>query len=655
MKTDDKFTQHNDGDSQCADLLNDRDSPIDREGFSRSVIEHSPVGISVRSAKGKLLSVNAAWKKIWQLSDEQVAEYMAMEPSDLDFTDAEERLGKWLPEIIRVYSEGGLLRIPQLYLTEDRSGLGRWVSMTYYTVNDDEGKVERVVTLTDDITERKQFEEALQISEAKFRTYINNAPTAIMVIDDSGRYLEVNDAACRLTGYSADELEQMTIADLADPAQAEQPRADLDELKRVGYRSCEIRMRRKDGQILWVAQDAVALPEGGFIGFQSDVTETKRLQELESRAQRLEAAGRIAGQVAHDFNNLLGPIMAYPDLIRDELRRNHPALPYLRDIEKAAEQMAEINQQLLTLARRGHYIQEITNLNEIVLQVINDQRSSPETLVWESDLAADLLNINAGPAQLSRAIFNLLGNARDAVGDIGVISIKTENYYVDEVTLAHLNVPRGEYVKVTISDDGHGIVEDILDKIFDPFFTTKSTDKQRGSGLGLSVVQAVVEDHSGYIDLNSTVGEGTAFYLYFPVTRAESEPARRCSAASGTESVLVVDDDPVQRKVTVRLLSSLGYRAESVDSGTDALALLKETPFDLLILDMVMPGELDGTDTYLRALEFAPDQRAVLVSGFAESDRVEKAIDSGAGAFIKKPLTRHQLALAVRSELDRKS
>jgi two-component system cell cycle sensor histidine kinase/response regulator CckA len=385
-----------------------------------------------------------------------------------------------------------------------------------------------------------------------------------------------------------------------------------------------------------------------------DITELKRLQEHADRGHRLEAAGRIAGQVAHDFNNLLGPLVAYPGIIREELGEGHPVNAYLEPIETAAQQMADINQQLLTLGRRGHYTLEPLNLNEIIRQTLKRIQSDHSRLKVVDDLAASLMNISGGVAQLSRVITNLVTNAADAMQCDGTLTVRSENWYADKAQGKYGQIAQGEYVKVTIADTGSGIPEDVMPHVFEPFFTTKKADRKRGSGLGLSVVHAVVEDHHGYVDIDSVVGEGTSIYLYFPITREEVFKDDASSFQGGNESVLVVDDDATQREVTLRLLQKLGYRAETVDCGEVALQRLRSKSFDLLILDMIMPGGFDGADTYKRAKELHPEQRAIIVSGYAESGRVSEAQRIGAGDFVRKPLTLKSLSAAVRRELDRK-
>ncbi len=205
---------------------------------------------------------------------------------------------------------------------------------------------------------------------------------------------------------------------------------------------------------------------------------------------------------------------------------------------------------------------------------------------------------------------------------------------------------------MTISDNGFGIPHDIVHSVFDPFFSTKQADKQRGSGLGLSIVDAVIKDHDGYIDLESTVGEGTTFYIYVPISREAIEERQLEETVGGTEKILIVDDDAMLREVTTKLLAGLNYDATAVDSGEKALAFIKEYSPDLLVLDMIMPGGIDGTDTFMKALELNPQLKVIIVSGYAHSERVQAAREMGATTFVQKPFTRVRLARAVRNALD---
>jgi len=507
-----------------------------------------------------------------------------------------------------------------------------------------------------DVTERRQTEEELR----KFKTISDKASYGTAISDLDGNLLYANETFAQMHGYTAEEVRGQNLAIFHSDAQIDMaPRICQDLVRTGSITSVEVRHRRKNGTEFPTLMNGMVINDDqGQPKFLTatvvDITELKRLQEFADRAQRLETAGRIAGQVAHDFNNLLGPLMAYPDFIRQDIDGDSRINTYLEAMEAAAQQMADINQQLLTLGRRGHYNLEPLNLNEVVHQVLRQLHLESDTVAIKTDLAADLMNIKGGFSQVMRAISNLVANAVDAMHGTGTLHVTTENWYADESGGGvYGQIARGEYVRVTISDTGCGIPDGLLAQVFEPFFTTKKADKKRGSGLGLSVVHAVVQDHNGHIDIESMVGQGTSVYLYFPITREEVERADDAAVTGGSETVLVVDDDVVQREVTLKLLQKLGYRAEAVNSGEAALEQLQTRTFDLLLLDMIMPVGLDGLDTYKKVTEVNPEQKALIVSGFAEERRVAETQLLGAGAFLRKPLTLKALANAIRRELDR--
>ncbi len=515
-----------------------------------------------------------------------------------------------------------------------------------------------------DITDRQRAEEALAAEKERLDVTLRSIGDAVIATDTNGKIVLFNKIAEELTGWSYDEALGQPLGGvfhIINEKTRERCESPVDRVIEsnmiVGLANHTV-LISKNGNERVIEDSGAPIRNkfGSIIGVVlvfRDVTESRRLQEFASRAQRLETAGRIAGQVAHDFNNLLAPLTAYPDLVRMELPPGHPALKYLDDIERSAEQIADINQQLLTLGRRGHYNQEPLNLNGIILQVLDQLKPLPETLGVALNLSDNIMAIKGGAAQIHRLMLNLVNNAREAMNDIGSLRIKSENFYVEALTGKYGRVPQGEYVKVTIADTGVGMPTEVMAKIFDPFFTTKTSDKRRGSGLGLSVVHAVMEDHNGFIDCSSEPGEGSTFYLYFPITREQVKTAPQSEVFGGTERILVVDDDPLQLEVCSRLLENLGYRAAAVESGEEAVSFIKSNPQDLVILDMIMPNGIDGTETYRRILEIYPEQKAILVSGYAQSERVEEALRLGAGEYIKKPLSIRIIASAVRRELDR--
>jgi nitrogen-specific signal transduction histidine kinase len=397
-------------------------------------------------------------------------------------------------------------------------------------------------------------------------------------------------------------------------------------------------------------------PEGRIVGVVSvsrDITERRRLEEQLRRAQRLEAAGRVAGHVADDFNNLLAPVVAFAELLKTELPDGHPGRRYCDMMLTAAQRMAEISHELLPLGRRGLIAARPVDLNEVVRQVEGELTDQLQPLSVETHLAADLLPVNGSQAQIHRVVANLVANACDAMERVGVLTLKTELYYVDRQFGRYNRVEMGEYVKLTVSDTGCGIPQPIRDKIFDAFFTTKYENKRRGAGLGLSVVQAIVDDHRGYLDLSTEPGKGTAFYVYLPVSRGEAGGLSLADIPLGNETILVADDDPTQREVADRLLGRLGYRVAAVSSGEEALTYLSDHQVDLLVLDMIMPRGIDGVETYRRAKQIRRDQKAIVLYGFAETSRVREAQELGVGICMPKPVRLEVLARVVRRELDR--
>ncbi len=377
-----------------------------------------------------------------------------------------------------------------------------------------------------------------------------------------------------------------------------------------------------------------------------------------------ESASKVAGQIAHDFNNLLTPLLAYPDLIRKDLPPKCRGRDLLDIVEKTALDMARISQQLLALSGRGQLAQTSININDVAARVISLLSNSAETrdVEFVADLESSLLPVNAAPEQLLRAVQNLCQNALDAVERSGRIVVKTENTYVDAPTGHQNKVKVGEYVKLSVTDNGTGVPPGIAEKMFEPFFTTKRTSQKRGTGLGLSVVRGIVRDHGGTIDVTSAPGKGTTFDLYLPVARdALTEVAATEPVHSG-ETVLVVDDDAVQRDVITELFRLRGYLVTGKPNGESAvehIARCADTDSkgpgptqrlpDIVILDVVLGAGMDGKEACKRILEINPRQRIVMVSGYPAADEAGVAAQTSTVTYLSKPLTWGRLHGALRS------
>jgi signal transduction histidine kinase/ActR/RegA family two-component response regulator len=387
----------------------------------------------------------------------------------------------------------------------------------------------------------------------------------------------------------------------------------------------------------------------------------QRLEAQLQRAEKMEAIGMLAGGVAHDLNNILSGVVSYPELLLMDMAPDNPMRQPIETIKRSGEKAAAIVQDLLTLARRGVAITEKVDLNVLIRRYLGSPEYQvlmgrhPQVAV-ETRLAADLMPIDGSPVHLSKTIMNLVANAAEAMPGGGRIDIETANCHIDQPVCGYDDVCQGAYVTFRIADSGVGIAPADQRRIFEPFYTKKVMGKS-GSGLGMAVVWGTVKDHNGYIDVQSTEGRGTVFTLYLPVAQQgpavpEPHPATEELLGRG-ERILVVDDMPEQRQIAAAMLEKLGYEVHTVASGEEAVAYLVLHQTDLVVLDMIMDPGIDGLETYRQILKLHPHQKAIIVSGFSENERVKAAQALGAGAYIRKPYTFEKIGLAVRTELDR--
>ncbi|MBC8392713.1 MAG: response regulator [Deltaproteobacteria bacterium] len=388
--------------------------------------------------------------------------------------------------------------------------------------------------------------------------------------------------------------------------------------------------------------------------------ERVKLEAKLQRAQKMEAIGALAGGVAHDLNNILSGLVGYPDLLLMDMPSDSPLRKPILTIQKSGEKAAAIVQDLLTLARRGVAVNEVVNLNHIISEYLQSLEHGKIRLFhsnaeFETRFETNLLNIMGSPVHLSKTIMNLVSNAAEAMPAGGNIFVSTENRYIDRPIRGYDDVKEGDYVTLSVSDTGIGISPEDMERIFEPFYTKKVMGRS-GTGLGMAVVWGTVKDHNGYIDVQSTEGKGTTFILYFPVTREDlAKDKFRFSVEDlmgNGESILIVDDVPEQREIVSGMLRKLAYSATSVSGGEEAFDYMRDNPADLLVLDMIMDPGIDGLETYKRILELHPGQKAIIASGFSETDRIKEAKKLGAGQYVKKPYTLEKIGLAVKEELE---
>jgi PAS domain S-box-containing protein len=480
---------------------------------------------------------------------------------------------------------------------------------------------------------------------------------------------------CQYTGYSQHEFLDLDPFVLLSEDSKDTLTRLIEEVfaRKPEELSAEYKICGKDQKERWVLSNSRFFYENGIpkraMAVVHDLTgirkaeEEKRALEVKlQNARKLESLGTLAGGVAHDLNNILSGIVSYPDLLLLDIGENSPLRKPILTIKRSGEKAAEIVQDLLTLARRN-----VSSKKRIdISHVVNDFITSPEYrkivgnrphLTVETDICEGILGVVGSEMHILKTVMNLVSNAADAMPSGGRITIATRDCYIDKPYAGFEIIPEGEYAILEVSDMGIGMPPSDLEKIFEPFYTKKVMGRS-GTGLGMSVVWGTVKDHEGFFDITTEEGTGTTFVLYFPATRSEKEAPRSVYIDDYLglgESILIIDDAPEQRDLTGRMMQRLGYDVHTAGSGEAAVALIKKELYDLLILDMIMPPGMNGLETYRQILTIVPDQKAIIASGYAETERVHEAQQLGAGSYIKKPYTLEKIGLAVRSELDRPS
>jgi signal transduction histidine kinase len=377
-----------------------------------------------------------------------------------------------------------------------------------------------------------------------------------------------------------------------------------------------------------------------------------------ARLKKMESIGLMAGGIAHDLNNILSGIVSYPDLILMQLPADSPIRKHVKAIQESGLRAADIVSDLLTVARGIAVNKKTLSVNTIVSEyLISPEHHKLEKMYpdinFKAQLDFNLFNIDASPAHMKKTLMNLVLNASQAIVGDGNITISASNQFLEGSLKLYADIHKGNYVLLAVSDDGAGISPADLERIFEPFYTKKIMGRS-GTGLGLTVVWNTMLDHNGYINVKSDNG-GTTFELYFPATDKQLTVAGKDISINNLcgngEKILVVDDEKIQREIACALLTQLNYTAESVSSGEAAIKRIKNNAFDLIVLDMIMPNGLNGLETYKKIIKIRPGQKAIIASGYAETEDIKTAQQLGAGKYIKKPYTIEKIGLAIKEAL----
>lgn len=524
-----------------------------------------------------------------------------------------------------------------------------------------------------DITERKEAENALRESEEEYTRLVDTIPDVVIRTDLNGHILFANDYAFQRGGYKWEEMEGRNILEFVLSEEHERVIQNITRIIEEGKQGpYEYHLIMKDGSLIpfevtsGVLRSAEGTP-GGLVHVCRDITlrqeneqEKKNLQERLSQAQKMESVGRLAGGVAHDFNNMLGVILGHTELVMEITDPEQPIHSHFREVRKAAERSANLTRQLLAFARKQTVSPMEIDINETVEGMINMLRRVIGEDIHLSWLpCVNPWKIKIDPSQVDQILANLCVNARDAITGVGKVTIELENIHVDEAFCADYpySISTGDYILLSVSDDGCGMSNEIQNKLFEPFFTTKEVGK--GTGLGLSTVYGIVKQNKGFINVYSEPGHGTIFRIYLPRYIGKSEKSKieqqQELASGGRETVLVAEDEPAILDLIKIMLDQQGYYVLAASTPGEAIQMAEEHngELHLLITDVVMP-EMNGRDLAKRILSLYPNIKRLFMSGYTDNMIAHHGILDDGVCFIQKPFSRKDLIAKVREVLDQK-
>jgi hypothetical protein len=639
----------------------------------RELFELAPNGYLTTDVDGRVAEVNRAAEAIFGRTRDDLAGI-----SLSTFVPEAER-GRFRARIEALRS-GRAERIQDWQITFETDAASFDAEVTVGAVADAAGgEVSSLVWLVRDVTERKQAEERLRDRERQLkrtrnelrgalawsRAVLDSAVDGIVTINESGAVESVNPSAEKMFGYRADELVGENVGLLMPSPHREEHdgflRRYLDSgEKRIIGIGREVVGRRKDGSefpLDLAVAEFFHDDRRAFVGILRDVTERHRLEEQFRQAQKMEAVGRLAGGVAHDFNTLLGSIMGYSEMLLDGLAADHPLRRAAEQIHRGAGRGAALTRHLLAFSRHQVLQPRVLDLGALIADMDDMLRrliGADVELVHSGEAVLGPVRVDA--AQFEQAIMNLVVNARDAMPRGGRLTITTQNVEIGEDEAARKEVPAaGPYVLVAMSDTGCGMDEETRHRLFEPFFTTK--ERGKGTGLGLSTVYGFVKQSHGAITVKSAAGRGTTFRIFLPrvddepVLTAEQEPAP-AGTTTGTETVLLVEDDDMFRDLLREILEASGYRVLATGEPTEALALSRDHggPLHLVVTDMVMPG-MTGVELVDRLLEENPEMKVLLMSGYTGEDLEQRGASGDGVPFLQKPFSPKEFLRTVREVL----
>ena len=619
--------------------------------------QQSPDAINInRLEDGVYLDVNEGFLRTTGWSREEVVGRRSSEVGI--WADPEDR-----KRLVQMLAEHGEVTDYELTFRRKDGSLGTAMMSARILIS---GPNRWILSVTRDVTERKQVELALHDSENSYRGLFDAVGESIFILDRTGRFIDVNQGATGMYGYTREELIGRNPSRVSAPNLNDLPhvmgcveRAFAGEPKIFEFWG-----ERKNGEVF---PKEVRLYPGTYFGqdvviaMSTDITERKRSEAAQVAAQKLESLGVLAGGLAHDFNNLLTAIMGNLNLAQGQMGEYSNARPYLDKVEKTVLKAADLSRQMLAYSGKGHFVIKARDLNAIVQEMTGLLTASlPKKIHLDLHLAPELPLFKADGAQVQQVVMNLITNAADAIGgEDGHIAVTTYQADLDrEVLTAGFpgqTLEAGSYLVLSVSDTGCGIASDVLSRIFDPFFTTKAT----GRGLGLSAMLGILKGHKAGIRIQTEVGRGSTFEIFFPTTDAgeaqeELHGSRRGKRLAGT--VLLVDDEEGILESTGPALESFGFRVVRAADGVQAMDRFLELgpELALVFMDLSMP-RMDGISAFLAMRLARPEVPVVLTSGYDQKETTEDLFDQGLAGFVQKPYRIQDLARELDRVLDGRS
>jgi two-component system, cell cycle sensor histidine kinase and response regulator CckA len=629
----------------------------EREEHYRILVENAPEAILVCDVeRGRFIDCNAKAANLYGVSRETLLSH-----GPGDFTPVDPAGGDSKEAADRAYCQALAGGTPSFEYAIRRPD-GRNIPCEVHLISLPSSGRRLVRASIIDITERKQAEDALRKSEARYRGLVNNATYGVYWEKPDGALIYANPALVKMLAYhDVDELLAAgnTRALYSDRSKRETVFADYHDRQRI---DAVAEWKRKDGRIITVRIQGRRATHAGendewIEVMVEDITERIALETQLMQAQKFEAIGQLAGGIAHDFNNMIGAILGWAEMGMDETETGSKLRHYFDKVHLQGQRAASLTRQLLAFARRQILEPRDIDLNQSVPEALSLlEKVIGGNIVIRTSFGADLPLVHADPTQLEQVLMNLCINARDAMPEGGLLAVETSRILFDAEAcklqpLAH----PGEYVMLSVTDSGTGMDSATLDRIFEPFFTTKELGK--GTGLGLATVYGIVRQHGGFVNVYSEVGMGTTFRVYIPVSAAKApSPEKRDDSLpvrGGTETLLVVEDHEGLRQLAIETLSKLGYKVIPAIDGEQAVREFSshQDRIDLALLDLVLP-KLNGPEIYNHISAARPDLPVVFATGYSADFAMLHKIQRHGLPVLQKPYTARDLARKVREALD---